>query len=230
MADAILLLAIPGFLLLMALEMAVTRAGQRQETRLLGYRRADTRTSLAMGGGSMVINGVWRFGELILLGVAAGLTPLDLGHGWAAWLVAILAVDFFYYWDHRAGHEVRLLWASHVVHHSSRHYNLSTALRQTWTGEYTVLFFLPVALIGVPVELVLAAWSISLVYQFWIHTEAIDKLWAPLEWVFNTPVAPPGPPRLAGAVPRPQLRRRPHRVGPAVRHASSPRASGSSTA
>ncbi len=187
MADAILLYAIPGFLLLMALEMAVARAGQKQESRLLGYDRSDTRTSLAMGIGSMIVNGAWRFGEVVILGIAAGLTPLDLGHGWTAWLVALLFLDFCYYWDHRAGHTIRLLWASHVVHHSSQRYNLSTALRQTWTGEYTVLFFLPVALVGVPVEIVLASWSFNLLYQFWIHTEAIDKMWKPFEFVFNTP-------------------------------------------
>jgi sterol desaturase/sphingolipid hydroxylase (fatty acid hydroxylase superfamily) len=187
MADAILLLAVPGFLLLMLLELAVTRAGQRQEARLLGYDRRDTRTSLAMGAGSLVVNGVWRLVEVGILGAAAALTPLDLGTGWTAWAVALVGIDFVYYWDHRAGHEVRLLWASHVVHHSSQKYNLSTALRQTWTGEYTVLFFLPVALVGVPVELVLAAWSLNLVYQFWIHTEAIDKLPRWFEAVFNTP-------------------------------------------
>ncbi|MCW2544633.1 MAG: fatty acid hydroxylase [Frankiales bacterium] len=186
MADLILLLAIPGFLLLIALEVAVTRAGDRQEQRLLGYDRVDSRTSITMGAVSMVFNGLWRFGEVLILGVAAALVPWEL-HGWVAWAVAIVGVDFFYYWDHRAGHEVRMLWASHVVHHSSERYNLSTALRQTWTGEYTVLFFLPVALMGVPVGLVLAAWSINLIMQFWIHTEAIDTLWRPVEWVFNTP-------------------------------------------
>jgi sterol desaturase/sphingolipid hydroxylase (fatty acid hydroxylase superfamily) len=187
MADAILLLAIPGFVALLLLELAVLRAGQAQERRLLGYDRADTRTSLAMGTGSLVVNGAWRLAEVVILGAAAALSPLDLGHGWVAWLVAVVGIDLCYYWDHRAGHQIRLLWASHVVHHSSERYNLSTALRQTWTGEYTVLFFLPVALLGVPVELVLASWSINLLYQFWIHTEAIDKLWAPLEWVLNTP-------------------------------------------
>ena len=97
-------------------------------------------------------------------------------------------MDFFYYWDHRAGHEVRLLWAcARRPPQLDGSYNLSTALRQTWTGEYTVLFFLPVALLGVPVEIVLASWSINLLYQFWIHTEAIDRLWAPLELVLNTP-------------------------------------------
>jgi sterol desaturase/sphingolipid hydroxylase (fatty acid hydroxylase superfamily) len=187
MADAILLLAIPGFLLLIGLEAAVLRAGQNVEDRALGYERRDTRTSLSMGIGSMVFNSGWRLVEVLILGVAAHLTPLDLGHGWVAWVVALVGIDAVYYWDHRAGHEIRLLWASHVVHHSSQKYNLSTALRQTWTGEYTVLFFLPIALLGVPVELVLASWSINLLYQFWIHTEAIDKLWRPLEWLFNTP-------------------------------------------
>jgi sterol desaturase/sphingolipid hydroxylase (fatty acid hydroxylase superfamily) len=187
MADAILIIAIPGFLLLLVLEAAVLRAGRKVEERMLGYQRRDTRTSLAMGAGSMVFNSGWRLVEVVILGVAAHLTPLDLGHGWVAWVVALLGIDAVYYWDHRAGHEIRILWASHVVHHSSQNYNLSTALRQTWTGEYTVLFFLPIALLGVPVELVLASWSINLVYQFWIHTEAIDKLWRPLEWVLNTP-------------------------------------------
>jgi sterol desaturase/sphingolipid hydroxylase (fatty acid hydroxylase superfamily) len=187
MADAILLFAVPGFLALLLLELAVTRAGQAQESRLLGYDGRDTRTSLAMGAGSLAVNGVWRFVEVVLLGAAAALTPLELGHGWATWALAVLGVDFFYYWDHRAGHQVRLLWASHVVHHSSERYNLSTALRQTWTGQYTVLFFLPVALLGVPVEIVLASWSVNLLYQFWIHTEAIGTLWAPVEWLLNTP-------------------------------------------
>ena len=187
MADAILLLAVPVFLLLMGLELAVTRAGQAQEGRLLGYDRRDSRTSLAMGMGSLVVNGAWRFVEVLLLAAVARLSPLDLGHGWTGWGVALLGVEFFYYWEHRAGHEIRLLWASHVIHHSSQRYNLSTALRQTWTGEYTVLFFLPVALLGVPVELILASWSINLLYQFWIHTEAISRLRSPIEYLFNTP-------------------------------------------
>ena len=187
MADAILLLAIPGFLGLMLLEMAVTRAGNRQEARMLGYERVDSRTSLAMGVGSLVVNGAWRLMEVVILGLAAAVVPWSLGHGWEAWAVGLVGIDFFYYWDHRAGHRVRMLWASHSVHHSSERYNLSTALRQTWTGEYTVLFFIPVALMGVPVEIVLACWSFNLLYQFWIHTEAIDKMWGWFELVFNTP-------------------------------------------
>ncbi len=192
MADLILLVAIPWFFAMLALEVAVLKAGMRQERRLRGeplkgYERRDSRTSLLMGTGSLVVNGLWRLVEVAGLGLAAALSPFDLGHGWVAWAVALVGIDFMYYWDHRAGHEVRLLWASHVVHHSSQRYNLSTALRQTWTGEYTFLFFIPVVLVGVPVEIALAAWSVNLLYQFWIHTEAIDRMWGWFEWVFNTP-------------------------------------------
>ena len=190
-ADLILIFAIPWFLGMLFLELAVTRAGVMQERRMrgevLGYDRADTRTSLLMGTGSMVVNGIWRIVEIAGLSAVAALSPLELGHGWVAWLVAMVGIDFMYYWDHRAGHEVRLLWAAHVVHHSSQRYNLSTALRQTWTGEYTFLFFIPVVAVGVPVEIALAAWSVNLLYQFWIHTEAIGKLWRWFEFVFNTP-------------------------------------------
>jgi sterol desaturase/sphingolipid hydroxylase (fatty acid hydroxylase superfamily) len=190
-ADLILLFAIPWFIGMLLLELAVTRAGVMQERRLqgtlVGFDRTDSRTSLAMGVGSLVVNGVWRLVELAGLGLVAHLSPLDLGHGWVAWVIGLIGIDFMYYWDHRAGHEIRLLWASHVVHHSSQTYNLSTALRQTWTGEYTFLFFIPVVAVGVPVEIALAAWSVNLLYQFWIHTEVIDKLWGWFEWVFNTP-------------------------------------------
>jgi sterol desaturase/sphingolipid hydroxylase (fatty acid hydroxylase superfamily) len=190
-ADLILIFAIPWFIGMLFLELAVTRAGVMQERRMrgevLGYDRLDTRTSLLMGTGSMVVNGIWRIVEIAGLSAVAALSPLDLGHGWVAWVVAMVGIDFMYYWDHRAGHEVRLLWAAHVVHHSSQRYNLSTALRQTWTGEYTFLFFIPVVAVGVPVEIALAAWSLNLLYQFWIHTEAIGKLWRWFEFVFNTP-------------------------------------------
>ena len=114
-------------------------------------------------------------------------SPLDLGSGVGAWAVAILGWDFLYYWNHRASHESRWLWAVHVVHHSSEHYNLSTALRQpvaegiTMSVPYGLL-----ALAGVRPGLIEQARAINLIYQFWIHTEAIRRLgW--VEKVFNTP-------------------------------------------
>jgi sterol desaturase/sphingolipid hydroxylase (fatty acid hydroxylase superfamily) len=104
-----------------------------------------------------------------------------------AWLVALLGVDLAYYWYHRSHHEVRLLWASHVVHHSSRRYNLAVALRQPWIVFTTLPFLAPLALLGVPHELIAASWAINLLYQFWIHTELIDRMPRWFEAVFNTP-------------------------------------------
>ena len=107
---------------------------------------------------------------------------------WWAWVLIFLADDFCYYWFHRISHENRLFWASHVVHHSSKMYNLSTALRQTWTGSFmSFVFWLPLAIVGFHPVMILAQMSVSLLYQYWIHTELIDKLPRWFEAVFNTP-------------------------------------------
>ena len=95
--------------------------------------------------------------------------------------------DFAYYWFHRISHEVRLFWASHVVHHSSQYFNLSTALRQTWVPMTYFPFWMPIALLGYPPYMILTMQAVSLMYQFWIHTERIGKLPRPIEFVFNTP-------------------------------------------
>ncbi len=106
-----------------------------------------------------------------------------------AWLAVFLLEDLTYYGFHRLAHERRFWWASHVNHHTSQHYNLSTALRQTWTGGAagTWLLWLPLAFIGFPPAMVAIQKGISLVYQFWIHTEAIGKMPRWFEAVFNTP-------------------------------------------
>jgi sterol desaturase/sphingolipid hydroxylase (fatty acid hydroxylase superfamily) len=114
-------------------------------------------------------------------------SPLDLGGGAAAGVAAVLGWDFIYYWNHRLSHESRWLWAVHVVHHSSERYNLSTALRQpvaegvTLTVPYGLL-----ALLGVRPALIEQARGINLIYQFWIHTEAISRI-GRLERFLNTP-------------------------------------------
>jgi hypothetical protein len=93
------------------------------------------------------------------------------------WAGALLLYDFCYYWLHRCGHEVNLLWAAHVVHHQSEHYNLSTALRQTGSGVLLGwLFYLPLAVLGVPFKVFVIVALIDLLYQFWVHTEQIGRL------------------------------------------------------
>lgn len=107
---------------------------------------------------------------------------------WWSWFILLFAEDFAYYWNHRIAHESRLFWASHVVHHSSTKYNLSTALRQTWSGSfYTFIFWAPLAIIGFHPLMIVTQMSISLLYQYWIHTELIDKMPKWFEAIFNTP-------------------------------------------
>ena len=192
--------AIPVFFLLMVLEGVVLTREAREDAidrfaeeraaagrPLKGYALKDTLTSLTMGLGSQVVLAVTTLAGLGGYVVLWNLTPLDLGTGWLAWTVAILGKDFVYYWFHRASHEMRLLWAGHVVHHSSEHYNLSTALRQAWTPLTAWPFGAVLILLGVNPALFVLSTSINLLYQFWIHTEAIGTLWRPVEWVFNTP-------------------------------------------
>jgi hypothetical protein len=108
-------------------------------------------------------------------------------HGWVAWIVAIIAVDFIYYWWHRWSHEVNFMWAAHVVHHSSEDYNLAVALRQSiftaWTGWP---MFATLAFVGVPPIVYATVHSFNTLYQFWIHTQLIGKL-GPFENWINTP-------------------------------------------
>lgn len=111
----------------------------------------------------------------------------DLGNGVVGWTVAVVGWDLLYYWNHRMWHECRFLWANHVMHHSSERYNLSTALRQTVTDPWIVQVpYSLLSLVGVRPEMVGTARSINLLYQYWVHTDAIDRL-GRYEKVGNTP-------------------------------------------
>ncbi|MBU6407611.1 MAG: sterol desaturase family protein [Alphaproteobacteria bacterium] len=179
----IITLAVPLFVVLIIAEAVAVRLGARGR-----YDAQDAAASLAMGLGNRVA-GLLTVG--IKLGVFLALSQFalfDIPWAWWSLVLCFLAEDLAYYWFHRTAHERRWFWASHVVHHSSQHYNLTTALRQTWTGDLSAsfVFWAPLILIGFPVEMVLMFSAFSLVYQFFIHTETIDRL-GPLEWVLNTP-------------------------------------------
>lgn len=177
--------AVPGFIALILAEflwIALKGRGGRYETR-------DALTSLIMGAGNVAAGialGFVTWGFFMWLWA---LTPLDLGH--AVWVVALCFVldDLRYYWVHRFGHRIRWVWASHVNHHSSQHYNLTTALRQTWTGTFTFMMVVraPLILLGFHPAMVLFVGGLNLIYQFWIHTEAIGRLPRWVEAVMNTP-------------------------------------------
>jgi sterol desaturase/sphingolipid hydroxylase (fatty acid hydroxylase superfamily) len=190
----LILYAIPFFVASLAVEwMTFRHTGDHDHdaapgSELIGYDTTDTRTSLSMGLGNVVINIGWK---VVLVATYAGLyelTPLRIpSDAWWAWVLLFFADDFAYYWFHRISHEVRVFWASHVVHHSSQHYNLSTALRQTWVPMTALPFWLPLALIGIKPWMIVLQQAISLTYQFFIHTERVGRLPRPIELVFNTP-------------------------------------------
>lgn len=111
----------------------------------------------------------------------------DLGTGVVAWTVSMVGWDLLYYWNHRIWHETRFMWANHVMHHSSERYNLSTALRQAVTDPF--IFLVPysaLSLVGIRPDIVANSRSLNLLYQYWVHTDAIDRL-GPFEEVANTP-------------------------------------------
>ena len=156
--------------------------------RLLGYEKRDTAVSLSMGIANVGISAGAKLLSIPLFVIAYEHRVLDVMRlGAIAWVILFVAEDCCYYWFHRLHHEVRVLWAAHVVHHSSERYNLSTALRQPLLTPFTgPIFWVPLALVGFPPYLILTAQAVSLIYQFWLHTETVDKLGL-LEEVLNTP-------------------------------------------
>jgi len=180
----LILLAVPFFFVLIAVELIADRVrGQRN------FTVADSINSLSTGALStstgLLTKGVG------LLTYALAWEHLALLHlpqqAWWVWPLAFVLYDLCYYWLHRLGHERNVLWAAHSVHHQSEEYNLTTALRQTSSGFiFSWIFYLPLALIGVPPLVFITVASLNLLYKFWVHTRHIPKLgW--LEWVLITP-------------------------------------------
>ncbi|MEY4161160.1 MAG: hypothetical protein RLZZ136_1781 [Pseudomonadota bacterium] len=176
--------AIPFFIVLIVAEMlwASRRAPSAYEPR-------DTLVSLALGLGNTAVG--------LLTAGAVGLAALwlyqfrvlTIGWAWWAWVICFVLDDFNYYWTHRSGHRVRWFWAAHVNHHSSQHYNLSTALRQPWTGFIALSFLFRIwpALLGFHPTMIAAVVGVNLICQFWFHTETIRRLPRWFEAVMNTP-------------------------------------------
>lgn len=179
--------AAPLFIATVAIEALVLRTWRRRGRDVVGYERKDTWASLAMGIGSLATVTAINAGVFALATWLWAHRFVDLGRGVLGWSVAMVGWDFAYYWQHRVEHENRLLWASHVNHHSSRHYNLSTALRQPWTPFSSLLFYPPLALLGVAPWMVMVAGGFNLIYQYWVHTELIGRLPRGFEAIFNTP-------------------------------------------
>ena len=186
MAAKVILYSTPVFFILIVAEILWgLRTGRNT------YRLNDAINSLSLGILSQITA---IFGRVLRVGVYVAAYaliepafkqggPVESGRLYqfwtspAGWVLALIFYDFCYYWLHRYGHEMAILWAAHVVHHQSQDYNLSTALRQTSTGFLLGwIFYMPMALAGVPPKVFAVVALIDLLYQFWVHTQHIDKL------------------------------------------------------
>ena len=179
------LIAIPVVLAAIAVEWWAVHTGRAAGR----YCARDALTSLVMGAGNVCLNAALAFLSLGGLALATKAHSFNLGVSLTTVVTGYILHDFLYYWKHRAGHRMRWFWAEHVTHHSSGHYNLTTALRQPWTGPLTGLLFtgMPMILAGFPVSIVLGCSTVHLAYQLWIHTEAIGRLPGWVEAIFVTP-------------------------------------------
>jgi sterol desaturase/sphingolipid hydroxylase (fatty acid hydroxylase superfamily) len=166
--------AVPFFLLALLIEVAYGIAINKNT-----YRLNDAISNLFMGT-------LRTANKLIIIGAAGyvfylaetnfAIWRMDI-NSWFTWIFAFVIYDFFYYWFHRISHERQIFWASHVAHHQSEDYNLSTALRQTGTGAFVSwVFYIPMFLIGIPSYVFISVASLNLIYQFWVHSEHIPKL------------------------------------------------------
>ena len=181
--------AIPLFFVFIAIEAVAYRFERDEPSPGRGYSAADSRTSIAMGLGAVTAGLAFRAASLVAYtALYVYVAPWHAPAGqWPTWVILFFLVDILWYCYHRIAHRVRLIWATHQAHHSSEYFNFSTATRQKWNQWFEVLIWLPLPLLGMPPALIYAAFSLNLIYQFFCHTERINKLPRPVEFIFNTP-------------------------------------------
>jgi sterol desaturase/sphingolipid hydroxylase (fatty acid hydroxylase superfamily) len=179
-----IVLAIPVFLLLILLELAITRLQEKDY-----YRLSDSISDLGCGMLQQLLEVFVKtalFAGYLFLYRRYRLVEMPSASA-GVWIACFLGVDFLYYWFHRTSHEVNAFWAAHVVHHQSEEFNLAVALRQgAFQGTFSWIFYLPLAVLGFPPLMFLSVTSVNTLYQFWIHTRVIGRL-GPLEVILNTP-------------------------------------------
>ncbi len=175
----------PVFVASVALEWWAVKTGRAKGR----YETRDAITSMAMGLGNVAVNAITAGIFTAMMMAFWPYRIADVPVAVWSFVVVFILYDFVYYWKHRFAHRVRWWWMEHVTHHSSTHYNLSTALRQPWFGPLTGLVLVggPMVLLGFHPSFIAFAAGLNLVYQFWIHTEAIGRMPRWFEAIFNTP-------------------------------------------
>ncbi|SHE85804.1 DUF4833 domain-containing protein [Pedobacter caeni] len=181
-APNIVAYALPAVFLLTTIEFVVSYFGEHKT-----YERKETIGSLLVGLGNLAVNiamkAVLIYGAIWIY----NLLPWRMEMNWWTLIPCFILYDCCSYWSHRISHFNRFFWATHVVHHSAEHYNLTVAFRQSWVQHFKTVFFIPVAMMGFHPVIFLVASQLSTLYQFWVHTEAIGKLHPFIEKYFGTP-------------------------------------------
>ena len=174
-----------GLLLLIPLEILFASTSHVRAE----YDLRDTLANVAMSVGSIFFWGMYSGIFMAAVWFAYHHRLADIPFSAWSFAIAFVLEDLRYYLWHRIGHRSRWFWASHVIHHSSQHFNLSTNLRQSWTSQFSglILMNVPMAFVGFHPSTVALAFTVNLLYQFWIHTETIDKMPRWFEWLLNTP-------------------------------------------
>lgn len=179
----------PGILLVF-LALALVEYGWRTQLTTRGYDWRASLGSIGVAIGQFLIKPLTAGVITYIFMQVHALAPIKLSVGdWRVWVAGFFAVEFTYYWFHRASHRINWFWATHAVHHSANEMTLPAAIRLGWTGQVTGawLFFLPLILVGIPPIVVVGLLGANLIYQYSLHTEAVRQLWWPIELVFNTP-------------------------------------------
>ena len=173
---------IPVFLLLIVIELVIDVKGK-----LKLYDLKDSLACIAMGLGVVFIGLFTKIFYYFFFDLIYQYKLFNLENNWWMWLLLVFADDFSFYWHHRLSHHIRILWAAHIQHHSSQYLNFAVALRQSW-GEpfYKFLFYAWMPLLGFEPIYIIMMQAISLIYQFFQHTELVKNL-GPIEWLMNTP-------------------------------------------
>lgn len=181
-APNIIVYATPFMFFFVALEIIISRYQNKDL-----YDRKETIGSTLVGLGNVAIGVFLKTLLFTLFIVVYNMVPWRMELNWWTFLPCYIIFDFCSYWAHRISHHVRLLWGTHVTHHTSEHYNLTVSFRLSWVQYVKIIFFLPVALMGFHPVIIFVVNQIAILFQFWVHTEYIRKLHPVIEYVFATP-------------------------------------------
>ena len=151
------------------------------------YHKKDFLAALTIGGVNTILGGALKIWLFAVAMVVYNIVPWSVPRVWWAFILCFFVVDFCRYWAHRISHEQRFWWATHVTHHSSEKMNFSVSFRTGWTQHIKFVFFLPVPFVGLDPFTFFICHQAAVLYQFFVHTELVKKLPAPIEYFFVTP-------------------------------------------